>query len=148
MFVYRITTVKWAGNLTGSGYPARWNPNGVFMLYTASSRALACLENLVHRSGEGLHHHFRTVVLKVSDSISRDKITIESLPVNWHTKERYSHCQSIGKRWIDEKNSCMLEVPSAIIPEENNFLFDPSHPDFHYVKIDRIEDFLFDPRLK
>jgi RES domain-containing protein len=148
MYVFRITTEKWASTLTGSGYPARWNPQGIFMLYTASSRALACLENLVHRSGEGLNKQFRTVVIDVPEGLSQETVITESLHENWHTRKGHAICQSIGETWIRNANSCMLEVPSSIIAEEQNYLFNPKHPEFKKIKIAKIEDFLFDPRFR
>jgi RES domain-containing protein len=147
MLVYRISLAKWAKNLNGSGYPARWNPKGVFMLYTASTRALACLENLVHRSGEGLHKNFKTIVLKVPGSISMEQISSDELPQHWYTRAGYAYCQNIGRKWVEEQKSCALKVPSSIIPEENNFLFNPKHPEFSQIEVSRIENFTFDPRL-
>ena len=54
MLVYRITKTMYADRLVASGGAARWNSRGQFVIYTAATRALACLENVVHRSGEGL----------------------------------------------------------------------------------------------
>ena len=51
MEVYRLTKTPHANDLTGAGaekFGARWNPKGTAVLYTASSRALAALEYLVH----------------------------------------------------------------------------------------------------
>ena len=62
MLVYRIVLEKYA-SLYASGVEGRWNSSGAKVLYTASSRALACLENVVHRSGEGLNDLFRTLVM-------------------------------------------------------------------------------------
>ncbi len=147
MLVYRISIAKWAKNLNGSGYPARWNPKGVYILYTASTRALTCLENLVHRSGEGLHKNFKTIVLHFPDSISMDQIYPDELPLNWHTRNGYPYCQDIGQKWVEEQKSCVLKVPSSIIAEENNYLFNPKHPEFRQLEVFRIENFIFDPRL-
>lgn len=147
MLVYRISLAKWAENLNGSGYPARWNPKGIYVLYTASTRALACLENLVHRSGEGLHKNFKTIVLQVPDSISMDQIYPDDLPHNWYTRGGYPYCQKIGQKWVEEQESCVLKVPSSIIAEENNYLFNPEHNEFRQIKVFRIENFIFDSRL-
>lgn len=147
MVVYRITTAKWADKLTASGYPARWNPRYVHIIYTASSIALACLENLVHRSGEGLNTNFRVVEINIPDNISSKKITPEELPENWNTTTGYSVCQSIGRRWVDEQNSCTLLVPSSIIPAETNLLINPNHPEFDQISIRSIREFSFDKRL-
>lgn len=148
MQVYRITTEKWAGKLTGSGKSARWNTNGNFVIYTAGSRALACLENLAHRSGEGLNILFKVTEIEIPDSVSRKVLTPEHLAENWNLHNSYSYCQLIGDRWIDRKNTCILQVPSSIIAEEFNVLINPMHPDFVDIQIRSVDDFLFDDRLR
>jgi RES domain-containing protein len=147
VFVYRITTAKWAGILSGSGYPARWNSKGVFVIYTASNRALACLENLVHRSGEGLHGVFKITEIEIPDSASITTITDTELPTGWHRPENYNLCREIGDRWIQEGNSLLLSVPSAIIRDESNLLINPNHAEFTRVNVNEVTAFEFDRRL-
>lgn len=147
MNVYRITTAKWADKLSGSGFPARWNSKGVYVIYTASSRALACLENLVHRSGEGLNNRFKIVEIEISDHVSKQKIDPGGLPAEWYKTEHYSVCRQIGDQWIEEGSSLLLEVPSSIIREETNVLINPHHPEFKEVRIAGIRNIRFDERL-
>ncbi|MEX0904883.1 MAG: RES family NAD+ phosphorylase [Balneolaceae bacterium] len=147
MLVYRITTAKWARHLTGSGYPARWNSRGKFVIYTAGSRALACLENLVHRSGEGFNALFKISVINIPDSVSRENLYTKQLRDNWNLHSSYTYCQEIGNRWLDEKRSCILQVPSSIIAEEQNILINPVHPEFGDIYIQSTGEFLFDNRL-
>lgn len=147
MIVYRITTAKWASVLSGSGYPARWNPRHVRVIYTAESIALACLENLAHRSGEGLNANFRLVEINIPDDTSSDSYSLDDLPEEWHTVRGYPVCQSLGAEWIEKNESCILRVPSSIIPDETNVLINPDHPDFHQISIQSVRDFSFDERL-
>lgn len=148
MIVYRITTAKWASRLSASGYPARWNPKNVHVIYTAGSAALACLENLVHRSGEGLNALFRLIEIEIPDSISSKSIQTEDLPPDWHQMRGYTICQVIGKQWIEEQQACTMNVPSSIIPVEKNILINPHHPEFKKISIQDIKDFSFDKRLQ
>lgn len=147
MVVYRITTSKWAGVLSGSGYPARWNSKGIEVIYTASTRALACLENLVHRSGEGLNHQFRITEIFIDDKLSSETIKPENLPSKWFKRENYGYTQSTGDQWVREKRSLLLQVPSSIIREEYNVLINPNHPEFSQVEIQQVTPFSFDDRL-
>lgn len=147
MDLFRITTTKWAGKLTGSGFPARWNSKGVYILYTASSRALACLENLVHRSGEGLNRNFKITVIRVPDNCTIETISSEELPKLWYKKENTHHCRIIGDGWFNNGKSLLLQVPSAIIREETNVLINPNHPEIEAVSVSDIVDFEFDERL-
>lgn len=147
MLVFRITTAKWAGKLSGSGHPARWNSKGNFVIYTASSRALACLENLVHRSGEGIHQNFRITEIDIPDDCTQKSVEINELPDNWHKTDSYIHCQRIGDRWVEENEFLLLQVPSSIIREEANILINPSHPEFSNISVRNITPFQFDERL-
>ncbi|MEP7109184.1 MAG: RES family NAD+ phosphorylase [Ferruginibacter sp.] len=147
MTVFRITTDRWSKSLTASGYPARWNARGHFVIYTTESRSLACLENLVHRSGEGMNDLFKVMVIEIPDILTMELIDALSLKKDWHTIENYSYCQSLGRKWLNEHRSAILKVPSAIIKKENNYLINPNHPDFKKIKLAGIEDFDFDKRF-
>lgn len=148
MQVYRITTEKWAGNLRGSGYAARWNSNGVFVAYTASSRALACLEMVVHLNSDRLKSKFRMSVVEIPEVVDVTKIKIEDLPDDWTDHDGYQVCQEMGDNWIQDFETCVLRVPSAVIKHEFNYLINPQHQDFSKIKIIEIEDFEFDLRIK
>lgn len=146
--VYRIVLKKWADKLVASGSAARWNSDGKFVLYTASTRSLACLENVVHRSAEGLSMAFKTLLIELPKSAKIQEIEINSLPSDWYSFSNYHLCQSIGDEWYDARQSLVLSVPSAIIKEEKNYIINTQHPDFVKVKLVGVEDFLFDTRIK
>ena len=147
MEVYRITLSKWAGKLVGSGYPARWNSKGRFVVYTAGSRSLATLENLVHRSGAGLNKNFKVITIHIPKEIKVKSIRQNSLEKNWTRFNKVSETRNRGDHWIDSKTSAVLKVPSAIIPDESNYLLNPAHPDFFKIQILKTEAFVFDSRL-
>jgi RES domain-containing protein len=147
MIVYRITLEKWADKLHASGYPARWNSRGSFVIYTSGSRALACLENVVHRSGEGLNKLFKVMKVEIPDTLEIEKVNPSGLQKNWQDFTSFPYTQEIGDNWINRKSTIVLEVPSAIIPGESNFLINQNHADFSKVILQSTEDFIFDPRL-
>jgi RES domain-containing protein len=147
MFVYRITLKKWANSLTASGRAARWNSNGRFMLYSASTRALACLENVVHRRSIGKDDFFKVMVISIPDELTIAEIKRQDLPQDWSEYINYANCQVLGDSWLNSANTAILKVPSAIIPEESNYLLNPLHFDFRKVSIHATENFAFDERL-
>ncbi|MEZ0606966.1 RES family NAD+ phosphorylase [Fibrella sp. WM1] len=148
MEVYRITRAVYADRLVASGGVARWNARGRFVIYTAGSRALACLENVVHRSGEGLQALFRVMVIHVPDDVPSQTITPADLPANWADYQNFDVCQQLGERWLTTGQTAVLRVPSVIVPQEWNYLLNPAHPDFARIELLRTEPFLFDPRIK
>lgn len=148
MIVYRITRAVYASQLVASGGAARWNSRGQFVIYTAATRALACLENVVHRSGEGLHDVFRVMVIDVPDELTVEAIAFSDLPADWSDFRQYDACQRMGGDWLRSGRSAVLQVPSAIIPNEFNYLLHPGHLAFPRIRLLRTEPFLFDPRIK
>lgn len=147
MTVYRIVHSDFAKSLMSSGRPGRWNSGGTYLIYTASSRALACLENLVHRSGEGLNSQFKTLVIEIPDLLEIYKIHHRDLPKQWAEFNGQRRTKFIGDNWVKQGECCVMSVPSAIIPEERNYLINPGHPKFTSIKIVKTEGFLFDNRL-
>jgi RES domain-containing protein len=147
MTVYRITTAEWSGQLCASGNAARWNSRGMYMIYTAESRALACLENLVHRSGEGDNRLYKVMLIDIPEAVKIESIDISKLKNNWFTIENYPYCQSIGNDWLQKQQSAILKVPSVVVKKEHNYLINPRHPDFKKIKLAATEDFDFDSRI-
>jgi RES domain-containing protein len=147
MIVYRICLEKWSKKLRASGRAARWNSDGVHLIYTAGSRALACLENLVHRSGEGFDTFFRLMIIEIPDDVNIGEIKEDGLPKTWYEGKNYLICRTIGDLWLKERTVCVLKVPSAIIPEEFNYLIHPNHPDFNKISIIKTLPFKFDRRF-
>jgi RES domain-containing protein len=148
MLVYRITQTKYAGKLIASGRAARWNPNDIEMIYTASSRSLACLENAVHRSQAGLSQLFSIMIIEVPDHVKTKTIRLNDLSGDWTDYNQMSFTQHIGQAWIRENDSVILQVPSSIIEEEVNYLLNPDHRDFEQIKVIKTQPFVFDKRLK
>jgi RES domain-containing protein len=74
-------------------------------------------------------------------------IFIEDLPDNWQADPIPESVRKIGDRWVQNQESVLLQVPSAIIPFEYNYLINPSLPDFERLVIHSPQKFYFDPRL-
>src|SRR4051794_32619943 len=107
MFVYRITLAKYAYSLQASGHTARWNSKDVKVIYTASSRALACLENVVHRSGVGLQETFQTMVIEIPNGLPKTVIKNKSLKTDWFTFTNYPYTQHLGDTWIKKGDTAI-----------------------------------------
>ncbi len=147
MEVYRISKEKYASKLTASGNAARWNYRGEKVIYTASSRALASLELIVHLSGKQLGTSFKISVIYVPDDLYISTIPRTSMPNEWNGLTAYKATQALGSGWIASEDSCILRVPSSIVIHEYNYIINVHHPDFEKLSIIDIEDHLFDPRL-
>jgi RES domain-containing protein len=124
----------------------RWNSKGVRLVYTSGSLSLATLEVMVHT------HFYSTLKSYVFIPIDFDpgllqSIAIEDLPDNWQADPIPRSVKIAGDRWIENQESVILKVPSAIIPIEFNYLINPSRPDFGKIVIHTPQKFDFDSRL-
>ena len=147
MIVYRIVVHEFAGSLKASGRPARWNSAGHNMIYSAGSVSLACLENVVHRSGEGLAGLFKILVIEIPDDLTGQEIRLSDLPENWADFTSAHITRLIGDNWLKGMTTAVMRVPSVIIPQESNFLINPAHHDFSKIHIVEAQDFNFDKRI-
>lgn len=72
-----------------------------------------------------------------------------NLPPDWNGPDApFDPTQAVGRDWILDGDSAVLSVPSAIIPEERNYVHNVGHPDFNRIEFLRSKPFRFDPRLK
>ena len=148
MEIYRICLAKYASELVASGNPGRWNLRGQLVIYAAGSRALACLENVVHRSGEGLNSLFKVIRINVPDALLIEELTLDQMPPDWQLPRHYARCQPLGTAWYQRQTAAVLRVPSSIIAHEHNYVLNTRHPDFGQIRIVGREDFEFDSRIK
>jgi RES domain-containing protein len=147
MIVFRITTIKYADRIQASGVSARWNRAGQKVIYTSESRSLACLENIVHRSTERLEGLYKTLIIEVPDDLKMELIEPKILPEGWRQFDKYRLCQEIGSAWFTSGNTAILKVPSALVPQENNYILNTLHPDFKSIRLMGTEEFYFDSRF-
>jgi RES domain-containing protein len=53
----------------------------------------------------------------------------------------------MGDNWFRSGSTAILAVPSVVIPQEYNYLIDPTHPDFVKLRVEAPQAFELDPRL-
>jgi RES domain-containing protein len=136
MKVYRISKCEFISDLQGTGaalYPGRWHSKGTYILYTAGSASLALLESVVHLSNIVVSSYCMICLSVPEDKIKT--ITVSELPANWYVNPPADILKNIGDEFVKENKFLVLRIPSAIMPEENNYLLNPAHPDFKKVTI-------------
>jgi len=148
---WRITQQKHARTaFRGEGarlYGGRWNSPGVPIVYVAQSRSLAMLEVLVHLDTPALLRKYVFLEATFDASLVTD-VERSSLPKNWRSDPVPPSVQAVGDRWAASGASAVLRVPSALVPDESNFLLNPRHADFGKIEVSRPRPFRFDARLK
>ena len=151
MRVWRICREPYAADaLTGRGRlftSGRWHTRGRPVVYTSRSLALAALEILVHADRGTLPSDLIQVEIDVPDGLKALRIGSKELPGNWQTYPAPPALQRLGDEWLVTGSTALLRVPSAVIPEEFNFLLNPQHADARKLKIVSTRGFSHDLRL-
>jgi RES domain-containing protein len=127
-------------------YGGRWNSNGHRVVYTSSSLSLAALETLVHLDTSLPLPRFVAFCVY----LPADYIALAGLPPGISSAPLPSLMETrrLGDAWITEGRHPVLSVPSAIIPQETNFLLNPAHPFFPKLVIAPPIPFVLDPRFQ
>jgi RES domain-containing protein len=147
MIIYRLTTGKFANDISGTGAKingGRWNPVGFAGLYTSQYISLAILEILVRATKSTSPDSYTLTSFEIPDNTIY-QVQLKKLKKEW--KYDLTYTQGIGEDFLSENQSLCLQIPSAIVPQENNFLINPLHQDFKKVKIIASELLELDKRL-
>ena len=72
---------------------------------------------------------------------------LRSLPEDWKDYPPPRSCAALGDQWLAGGRTAVLEIPSAVISLERNFIVNPLHKDFAQIKIGKAQKFEFDSRL-
>jgi RES domain-containing protein len=140
-----------ADDATGKGAEqtgGRWNHAGVAMLYTSTSRALACLETMVHLSAGGLPLNRYLVEIEVPKRAWDAALTVQPTQlVGWDALPHSKTSMDWGTTWALGKGSLLAKVPSIVVPEEFNVLINPAHPDSARLRVTKVRRWLYDARV-
>lgn len=151
--VWRISKAQYAAQaFTGLGAKlvgGRWNFIGDAVVYTSCSLALAALETYVHLpSSLHLPKNLVAVAADIPQDVARTELLIRNLRTDWIASPPPDDLKVIGSDWLRQNQTALLIVPSAIIPDETNYLLNPAHPDFARLQVQPPQPFIFDPRMK
>lgn len=148
MKIYRIADRRhpiWNGTgamLVGG----RFNSPGRPMIYGALTFAGAMLEMLVHaRIGRVPKTHV-WVEASIPDNVFVETCAAEMLPAGWDGRACES-ARDFGNRWLDERRSAVLVVPSVVARTECNALVNPAHPDATRLVVSEPQPVVWDERL-
>lgn len=136
--------------LSGEGarlYGGRWNSPGQPAVYLGDSLALAGMELLVRLvNGDVLKTYKKMPVYIPSSEDLVMHIHASELSPGWGTAPPIQP-RAIGNAWLQSHQSLVLQIPSAVIAGESNFIINPLHEDFDRLSTGPISNFRFDSRL-
>ena len=147
---YRIFKPRHAASaFTGEGarlYGGRFNTKGTAVVYTGGSVALAAFEMLVHLDSHGVLETYQMCRVEFDESLVLD-LDPKHLPSDWRQDPVPASTQMLGDDWVTAGSSAVLRVPSAVVPQDSNYLLNPAHPDFARIVIHAAAKFTYDPRV-
>lgn len=151
MIVYRIAQATYIDDLSGFGaflYGGRWNPKGTHVLYTASTISLAYLEYLVHqfeRDTWPMNLFISKILIENADDFI--ELNPADLPEKWRDIKYHGESQQVATTYFSQ-GVLGLKIPSVIVPEEQNILLNPLHPQFNeLVSVIKKEQLALDKRF-
>ena len=146
---WRVVKHQFAGTaFDGQGarlFGGRWHSVGRAAVYTSATTSLALLETLVHAELRMLPSYITIPVTFEDDLVER--VDPGGLPESWRSYPAPYELQQIGDDWVASQRSCVLEVPSVIVPHESNFILNPKHPAMGSIEIGSPITLDTDPRL-
>ncbi len=153
--VWRIATnapTYKADDLSGTGAKitgGRWNSVNVPVVYCAASIALATLETAVHLEADDLPLNRYLVAIDIPPAIwkAREIYSEKTAPAGWDALPAALTSVAFGDRWIAEKRSAVIELPSVVVPDERNVLINPAHREAKKITATIIRKWLYDGRL-
>ncbi|MFG6665971.1 RES family NAD+ phosphorylase [Halomonas sp. HNIBRBA4712] len=142
---WRISAFKDLSGLGGTVVSGRWHHKGRPIVYLADCPATALLEVLVHMEIdlEELPDTFTLLKVELPDDVSAQDART-NLPEGWF--ENTGLTRRIGDEWLEDARTLLLQVPTAIVPHNSNFLFNPLHAEAASARLTHF-DFPLDSRL-
>lgn len=141
-----------AHDLSGKGAEAtggRWNRTGVPVVYASESRALACLETIVHLGGsDPLPLNRYLVSIRIPRRLWDARALFDpAAHVGWDALPAGKVSLDWGTEWLRTSAALLAQVPSVIVPEEWNFLINPGHPEAVALRAAKIRRWTYDHRV-
>jgi RES domain-containing protein len=149
--VYRILRKAFSHKpFDGEGayrFGGRWSSVGTRLSYAAEHLSLAMVEYFIHIEPDDPPRDLVAVAAEIPDSVSRSHITEKQLPSNWRQSPSPPELAAIGDRFVRDGRAAILIVPSALVPNESNWLINPRHPRFSRIRVRSVSPFEYDARF-
>lgn len=149
--VYRVLRKAFArAPFDGEGaylYGGRWSSAGTRLAYSSEHQSLAMLEYFVHLDADEAPPDLVLATAEIPDELPRKRVRAEELPSDWRRAPAPAELARWGDEFVQDSECCVLIVPSALAPNENNWLLNPQHAEFRKIAVSAVEPLNYDPRM-
>ena len=140
-----------AHDLSGRGAElsgGRWNRKGTPVVYASTSRALACLETVVHLTQTPLPLNRYLIEIVVPRNVWDAATDFDAArAVGWDAEPAGKVSLDWGTAWAKGTSTLLARVPSVVVEEEFNVLINPMHSDLSLVRARKVRRWLYDGRF-
>jgi RES domain-containing protein len=149
--LYRVLRKAFAASpFDGEGayrYGGRWSSPGTRLSYASEHQSLAMLEYFVHLDHDDPPDDLVLAIAEVPDELVPETLDLRKLPANWRDPAAPPALTSFGDDFAQKNQHCLLLVPSALAPLENNCLINPGHAGYKKITVRDVEPLLYDSRM-
>lgn len=145
MVLWRISRHQDLSGIGGLRASGRWHYAGQPVVYLSENPASALLEVCVHTAANDVPPSFTLLRIEGPD-LKIPTIAEGDLPEHWRGQLEVT--QELGTNWLRQSSAVLLQIPSAIVPETANYLFNPAHQNASVFHIAEVLRYPFDPRIK
>lgn len=92
---------------------------------------------LVHLDPEDASREYVATAADIPPTVRIAHLTPSDLPRSWRDHPPPRELADRGMHWVQRGETAVLAVPSAVIPQELNYLLDPRHPAFKRIRVGR-----------
>ena len=142
MQLYRICPEQYLEDYSGLGASyrdgARWNVEGIPVIYFATSASLAMLELANYLPSPRLvPANYRLGIYTLSGRVKMDTWSVADLPEQWNQYPYPTSTQQMGAAWLRSRKRLALQVPSAAVPGglEKCVVINPLHTAINQLKL-------------
>lgn len=125
-------------------YPGRWNKRSSPIVYCSQHYSTQILEKLVHANGVMLPDLY-FITISIPKGICYEKFQTAAHS-GWDGKSQRI-CKEFGDRWVREKRSAILLVPSIPARFETNILVNLAHDASKAITYERAKRISWDDQL-
>jgi len=145
MVLWRISRHQDLSGVGGLRASGRWHYAGQPVVYLSENPASALLEVCVHTAASDIPPNFILLRIEGPD-LEFSSVSERDLPEHWRV--RFEATQEMGTKWLRQNSAVLLQIPSAIVPETANYLFNPAHQNAKAFRISEVLTYPFDVRIK
>jgi RES domain-containing protein len=102
---------------------------------------------LVHHRVPIPPREFVAIAADLPDDSPPETVDVSQLPSDWQADPPPRALPRLGSEWARSLGSLVLIVPSALVPQEFNYLINPRHPAAARLSLHPPRAFPFDPRF-